>query len=125
MQILNIMQGTHIGGTEKSSLTLMQEMQKRGIQFSVMSLTAMGKLKTHLDDSSIPYVGFDYKGLGGWKSFFSYRNYIKSIKADAIMMTGHNLVGMLAIGSKCRGNRSLFIHFHHEGVKKNWEWKLI
>ncbi len=119
------MQGTHIGGTEKSSLTLMQEMQKKGVSFHVMSLTSMGKLQSHLDQANITYTGFLYEGFWGWKSFRNYRSFIKDSDADAIMMTGHNLIGMLAIGNKCKGKRSLFIHFHHQGVKSYFAWKII
>lgn len=125
MKILNIMQGTHIGGTEKSSLTLMKEMQKEGVAFHVMSLTSMGKLQAHLDQARIKYTGFSYEGFWGWRSYRKYRSFIKASDADAIMMTGHNLIGMLAIGSKCKGKRSLFIHFHHQGVKSHLAWKII
>ena len=125
MHILNIMQGTHIGGTEKSSLILMTHVKEHGNEFSVLSLTEMGKLSSHLDDAGIPYIGFPYKGIGGWRSFFKYRKQIKKASADAVMMTGHNLIGMFALGLKFRKKSCLFIHFHHTGVKKSWQWRLI
>ena len=125
MHILNIMQGTHIGGTEKSSLTLMTHIQEFGNELFVLSLTEMGKLSPHLDEAGIGYIGFSYQGIGGWRSFFKYRNQIKISSADAIMMTGHNLVGMLALGLRLRKKSCLFIHFHHTGVKRKWQWRLI
>ena len=119
------MQGTHIGGTEKSSLTLMTHIKEFGNELFVLSLTEMGKLSPHLDEAGIGYIGFSYQGIGGWRSFFKYRNQIKISSADAIMMTGHNLVGMLALGLRLRKKSCLFIHFHHTGVKRKWQWKLI
>ena len=39
MRILNIMQGTHTGGTEKSSFALMTHIKEFGNELSVLSLT--------------------------------------------------------------------------------------
>jgi glycosyltransferase involved in cell wall biosynthesis len=41
------------------------------------------------------------------------------------MMTGLSLIGMLALGLRLRKKSCLFIHFHHTGVKKKWQWKLM
>ena len=40
-------------------------------------------------------------------------------------MTGISLVGMLAMGKYCRGKRILAVHFHHEGVKPIFVWKIM
>tara|TARA_B100000945_G_scaffold143283_1_gene114641 strand:+ start:2943 stop:4046 length:1104 start_codon:yes stop_codon:yes gene_type:complete len=125
MKILNILQGTSLGGMEQSSLTLMKNMQKLGCEFEVLSLTPFGKLKAKLESADINSNDTSYSGIGGWMSFFDIRSKIQSSNADAIMMTGHSLVGMLALGKKCSGKRLLAVHFHHEGVKPKIIWKII
>jgi glycosyltransferase involved in cell wall biosynthesis len=40
-------------------------------------------------------------------------------------MVGHNLMAMLALGDFCKKNRILSLHFHHQGVKSQLEWRLI
>ena len=125
MRVLNILQGTSLGGMEQSSLALMKSMTSIGFKFEVLSLTPFGALKLKLDDLNITSYDCQYKGMGGWKSFFEIRSKIHSSNAESIMMTGHSLIGMLALGRKCKGNRHLAIHFHHQGVKNFYVWKLI
>ena len=125
MKILNVIQGTHIGGMEKSSLLLMKEMTSLSHQISLISLTKLGLLTPHLAKLNIASEGFLYRGPGGILDFFNYRRSINSNKADAIMMNGHSLIGMLALIGKKKQPRVLFVHFHHEGVKPYWRWKVI
>tara|TARA_B100000780_G_scaffold114742_1_gene80435 strand:+ start:4024 stop:5127 length:1104 start_codon:yes stop_codon:yes gene_type:complete len=125
MKILNILQGTSLGGMEQSSLSLMRNMQMIGCKFEVLSLTPFGALEGKLKEADIKSNDSLYRGRGGWKSFFDIRSKILNSDADSIMMTGHSLIGMLAIGKKCSGSRILAIHFHHKGVKLNIIWKLI
>jgi glycosyltransferase involved in cell wall biosynthesis len=47
------------------------------------------------------------------------------VKAEALIMTGHHLLSMIAIGDLCAGRRVLAVHFHHSGVKPDWQWRLI
>ena len=119
------MQGTHTGGTEKSSYFLMKHMKEFGHDLFVLSLTEMGKLSPYLDKAGIDFIGFSYRGKGGWRSFLKYRKQIKISSPDAIMMTGISLIGMLALGLRLRKRSCLFIHFHHTGVKRKWHWKLM
>ena len=91
MKILNVIQGTHIGGMEQSSLLLMRELISLGHDISLLSLTKMGLLKKDLEESNIKSRGFPYKGPGGLLDLLNYRSYISSEKADAIMQTGHSL----------------------------------
>jgi glycosyltransferase involved in cell wall biosynthesis len=125
LKILNVIQGTHIGGMEKSSLLLMKEMVSLGHQISLLSLTKLGLLRPYLDQLNIYSTGFPYRGPGGILDLSNYRRVINSRKIDAIMMTGHSLVGMLALIGKNKHPRVLFVHFHHKGVKQTWTWKLI
>ena len=87
---------------EQSSLNLMREMKNLGCHFSVLSLTETGALKSSLDKLGINCTGLKYRGIGGWRNYYKYRDIISSCDADAIMMTGHSLIGMLAIGNNCR-----------------------
>ena len=125
MKILNILQGTSLGGMEQSSLELMRSMKSLGCDFEVLSLTPFGPLKTKLDNENIKSKDSLYKGTGGWRSFLDIKSKISKADAESIMMTGHSLIGMLALGKKCQGKRLLAIHFHHQGVKSNLVWKII
>lgn len=125
MRIVNIMQGTHLGGTEHASLRLMKGLQEAGHVCEVVSLTPLGSLGPLLSEHGIPASGLPYSGKGGWRSFLRLRKTLRSIKADALLMTGHNLLAMLALGDLCRGRRILAVHFHHTGVKPSWQWRLI
>lgn len=125
MKILNIIQGTGLGGMEQSSLNLMTEMKKLGCSFTVLSLTRTGRLKSHLDKLDIPCIGVEYKGIGGFLSYFSYKEEIKKINPEAIMMTGNSLIGMFALSNFCENKRILFVHYHHTDVKSKVSWKLI
>ena len=40
-------------------------------------------------------------------------------------MTGHNLGATLALGDLAPDRRVMSIHFHHEGVCPDWQWRLI
>jgi glycosyltransferase involved in cell wall biosynthesis len=40
-------------------------------------------------------------------------------------MTGHNLMATLALPAKGQRRRVLAMHFHHRGVMKDWQWRLL
>jgi len=119
------MQGTNLGGMEQASLRLMLGLKERGHSCVVVSLTPIGSLGPLLHEQGISVQGLPYLGKGGWRSFSLLRRTLRGIRADALLMTGHNLLAMLALGDLCRGRRLLAIHFHHEGVKPSWQWQLI
>jgi len=125
MRIVVIMQGTNLGGTEQASLRLMLGLKKRGHSCEVVSLNPIGTLGSLLIEHDILSKGLPYSGKGGWRSFFLLRRTLRFIQADALLMTGHNLLAMLALGSLCRERRVLAVHFHHAGVKPPWQWRLI
>ena len=79
MKILNILQGTSLGGMEQSSLTLMKYMQNIGCDFDVLSLTPFGKLKSKLDESGINSRDSSYVGPGGIFSLFEIRKKSKNL----------------------------------------------
>lgn len=125
MRIVNIMQCTNLGGMEQASLRLMIGLNDRGHSCEVISLNPVGGLGVLLEKHNIPVVGLPHLGKGGWRSFFLLWRALRSVKADALMMTGHHLLSMLALGRLCKERRLLAIHFHHTGVKPPWQWRLI
>jgi glycosyltransferase involved in cell wall biosynthesis len=125
MRIVNIIQGTDLGGMEQASLRLMVGLKERGHSCEVISLNPVGGLGPLLQDCNIPAIGLPYLGKWGWRSLPLLRRTLRTVQADALLMTGHNLLAMLTMGNLCRGRRVLAVHFHHEGVKPLWQWRLI
>jgi glycosyltransferase involved in cell wall biosynthesis len=125
MRIVTVMQCTNLGGMEHNARMLLEEFKGKGIQCEVLSLNAVGNLGPVLEARGIPAHGIDYCGKWGWHSFFRVRRILRGAEADGLVMVGHNLMGMLAMGGLCRGHRVLCIHYHHAGVKPDWQWRLI
>ena len=98
---------------EKSSLLLMQALRDLDHQVRLISLTKLGLLEPYLDELNIDSEGFSYRGPGGILDLFNYKRSVNSKKSDAIMMTGHSLIGMISLFGK-RNNipKVLFVHFH-------------
>lgn len=124
MRIVNIMQCTELGGMEQSSFRLMQGLQDRGHRCSVISLNPLGKLRPYLEREGIDAVGMTYRGRLGWRTFPALRKVLRSQEADAVIMTGGNLLAMLALGRRSRGPRLLAMHFPHS-LRPDWQWKLF
>jgi glycosyltransferase involved in cell wall biosynthesis len=110
---------------EQATLERIRQLQSLGNECRVLSLNPLGGLRPLLEQYSIPAEGMEYRGRGGWKSFFPLRQKLKTIRADALLMTGHNLLATLALGDLAVGRRVLSIHYHHEGVCPDWQWRLI
>lgn len=125
MRILNLIQCANLGGMEQASLRLMRGLKDRGEDLHLLSLNPIGKLGPLLEEAKIPHEGLPYLGKGGWRSYGLLKRRLKEIKADGLIMTGHNLLAMTALGDICRGHRVLGINFHHAGVKSKWQWQLI
>ncbi len=125
MRILNLIQCSNLGGMEQASLRLMRGLKERGENLYLLSLNPMGELGPLLEREGIPHEGLPYLGKGGWRSYGLLKRRLREIKADGLIMTGHHLLAMTALGDICRGHRILGINFHHTGVKSPWEWRLI
>src|SRR5262249_22627244 len=125
MHIVNLMQCTNLGGMEQASLRLMRALMQRGHSLQVVSLNPVGLLKELLDRSGIAVCGLKYEGVGGWRSVHKVRRQLRGIKADALIMTGQNLLGFFALGDMFEGRRLLAMHSIHSGVKPEWQWRLI
>ena len=125
MKILNLIQCTNLGGMEQASLRLMRGLMEQGNDLQLLSLNPVGRLGPLLQEAGIPHEGLPYLGKGGWRSYGLLKEKLKSLHADAMIMTGHHLLASLALGDFCRDRRILAIHYHHTGVKSRWQWRLI
>jgi glycosyltransferase involved in cell wall biosynthesis len=125
MKILILIQCANLGGMEQSAVLLMDELKLLGHEVELLSLNEMGTLKPVLEQHGIAASAVGYHGRWGWRSFLPLRRILRKKKADALVMVGHNLMAMLALGNFCRQKRVLSLHFHHEGVKAGWAWRLI
>lgn len=128
MKVLNILPNTNLAGTEQVSLRFMTGMQPSGYTFQVLSLNPAGQMKDIFELNNIRTFDMSYKGKGGWKSYLALKRNIDRIitdyKPDIIVQTSHNILATIAI-SGYNIPKILSIHFHHEGVKPVWQWKLI
>jgi len=124
MHILNIMQCTNLGGTEHASLRLMQGMQQRGHSFQVVSMNSLGAFAPKLAENGIDAVGIPFRGKLGWRSYFRARQVLRSTQADAVVMTGPTLAGILSLRKRTPEPRVLAVHFHHAG-RPLWAWRAL
>lgn len=124
LRIVNVIQCSNLGGMEQASLRLMQGLRRRGHQPSLISLHSLGPLSPQLRASDIPALGLGYGQVPAWNWLWRLRWELRRQKPDALLLTGHSLPALLAIGGICRGRRLLAIHFHHTGVKPRWFWRL-
>lgn len=125
MKILILIQCTNLGGMEQAALELAKELKRMGHEPEFLSLTPVGDLGPVLDSLGITVSGIDYRGALGWRSFIPLKRKLRQIKADALIVFGHNLMGMLALGDFCINRRILTLHFHHQGVMPPLLWKML
>ena len=125
LRILNLIQCANLGGMEQSNLLRLTALMRLGHSCRMISLQPIGGLRPLLEESGIPAEGLHYRGPGGLAVLRPLRRALRRSPADAIIMTGHNLLAMLALGSICREHRVLAIHFHHEGVKPARFWRMF
>jgi glycosyltransferase involved in cell wall biosynthesis len=125
MKILILIQCTNLGGMEHNMLLLLDELKKMNFDSEVVSIVPVGDLGKKLEARNIPVCGGSYRGPGGFLSLVELHGILKSKKADALLMIGHNLMGEIAIGDLWRGRRALALHYHHAGVKSRFVWNLI
>jgi glycosyltransferase involved in cell wall biosynthesis len=125
MDIINLIQCTELGGTERASLQLMTGLKRMGHSCRVISLNPLGRLLPILHDAQIPALGFHYRGPGGLFSLPRLYARLQKERGDALIMTGHNLFAMMALGDIGKERRLLAVHHHHRGEKPDWQWRLI
>ena len=123
MHILQIIQCTNLGGMEQTVLTLTRGLIARGNQCRWVSLNPLGGLKPLLDRAQVPCVGLPYRGPWGALSVPAMRRAFQAEPRDAVIMSGTNFSAMLALGPPHGEPRVLTVHFHHTGVKPDWQWR--
>jgi glycosyltransferase involved in cell wall biosynthesis len=124
LRILTIIQCTNLGGMEQASLRLMQALQRRGHELSVVSLHPLGPIAPQFRASGIPAIGLGYDQVPLWRWLVRLRRELRRQAPEALLLTGHSLPVLLAIAGRCRGRRLLAIHFHHTGVRPRWFWRI-
>ena len=125
MQILNLIQCTELGGMEQASLRIMTGLQARGHACTVVSTNPVGRLGPLLEKHGIPAEGVPFRGRGGWRSHLRLRAAVRRHPADAVMMTGTSLSGMMALSARRRSRQILAVHYHHTGPKHPWSWRAL
>ena len=125
LKVLIVIQCTNLGGMEQCAYLLALELISIGFEVEFLSLNSLGALAPLLQKAGIPASSVGYRGFAGWRSFLATRRILRSMHADAMIMVGHNLMAMLAAGTKWRDRQILCMHFHHEGVKQSRTWRLI
>jgi glycosyltransferase involved in cell wall biosynthesis len=125
MEILNLMQCTELGGTERAALQFMTGLQQRRHVCKVISLNPLGRMAPLLHKHGIPSEGVSYRGVGGVLTMPSLHSRLKRHTCDGLMMTGPNLMAMLTLGDVGGRRRLLAVHHHHTGEKPSWQWQLI
>jgi glycosyltransferase involved in cell wall biosynthesis len=125
MKILHIIQCANLGGMEKATFELMSTLNSMGYENRLVSLNPMGGLGPLLEDQSIPAKGLDYRGPAGIFSIPQMAYEFRNKEADGMVMSGHNIAAFTALaGWRCK-KRLLYIHYHHRGVKPEWQWRAI
>jgi glycosyltransferase involved in cell wall biosynthesis len=125
MHVLNLIQCTNLGGMEQSSLRIMAGLQARGHEVRVVSTNPVGPLGPLLQAQGIPAEGVPFRGRAGWRSHLRLRRAVRRHPADAILMTGPTLTGMLALPRAGRPRHVLNVQYHHGGEKHPWSWRAL
>jgi glycosyltransferase involved in cell wall biosynthesis len=127
MHVLNLIQCTELGGMEQATMRVLAGLQARGHTCTVVSTNPVGALGPLLASQRVPAVGVPFRGRGGWRSHPRLRAVVRSAaaKADAVLMTGPTVTGMLALRARDRRRQVLAVHYHHTGVKRPLSWRGI
>jgi glycosyltransferase involved in cell wall biosynthesis len=124
-RILNIIQCANLGGMEKNAALRLKSLKGRGHQLRLVSLNPMGGMAQFLDEDGIPYSGLANKGPFGMANIFPLRKLMRIYSPQALIMTGHSFPAFYALGDHCKGHRLLTLHFHHQGIMPDWQWRLV
>jgi glycosyltransferase involved in cell wall biosynthesis len=125
MHLLNLIQCTELGGMEQSSLRIMAGLQDRGHSWAVVSTNPIGRLGPLLEKHGIPAEGVPFRGLAGWRTHLRLRAAVRRHPADAVLMTGPTLTGMLCLSKSDRARHVLNVQYHHGGEKHPWSWQAL
>lgn len=125
MRIVNVIQCTNLGGMEQASLRLMCGLKSSGHDLELISLNPQGALKPLLEQAGIPAVSLDYRAETKFAAAWAVHKALSAMRPEAIIVTGHNFAASLGLGNLCRPRRIMAMHYHHEGVMPNWQWRLL
>jgi glycosyltransferase involved in cell wall biosynthesis len=67
----------------------------------------------------------DYAGAPWLSTILALKRILAAAEADALIVTGHSLAAMAALGSRWKGKSLLAVHFHHRGTRPDWHWRLM
>ena len=105
--LLHIMQCAELGGMEQTTTLRMAVLRAQGVQNRLVSLNTIGRLRAMLDAINVPYEGLKYFRPFGLPGIPAMHRAFRALPVDAVMMTGHNLSGMIALGNLARDHRIL------------------
>jgi glycosyltransferase involved in cell wall biosynthesis len=127
MHVLNLIQCTELGGMEQAALRVLVGLRARGHTCAVVSTNPVGALGPVLAEHHIPAVGVPFRGRAGWRSHVRLRAAVRprAAAADAVLMTGPTLTGMLCLRRHKRRRQVLMVQYHHAGVKHPLAWRAL
>jgi glycosyltransferase involved in cell wall biosynthesis len=127
MHVLNLIQCTELGGMEQAAVRVLTGLQARGHTCEVVSTNPVGALGPVLAGHGIPAIGVPFRGRAGWRSHMQLRAAVRPrvADADAVLMTGPTLTGILSLRHRRRARQVLMVQYHHAGVKHPWAWRLL
>jgi glycosyltransferase involved in cell wall biosynthesis len=125
MTLLHIIQCLNLGGMERASAQFCRILQKRGHSIDWLSLNGRGPLAEEPDLAGFGLTCLNYHRGQPLNTFLEQRRSLRSGRYDRLLMTGHNLLAMVALPTRLRSKSVLSQHYHHRGVKSRASWALI
>jgi glycosyltransferase involved in cell wall biosynthesis len=127
MHVVNLIQCTELGGMEQAALRVLVGLQARGHTCEVVSTNPLGALGPILASHKIPALGVPFRGRAGWRSHLALRCAVhpRVAGAQAVLMTGPTLTGLLCLRRRQRPHQVLMVQYHHSGVKHPLSWWTI
>jgi glycosyltransferase involved in cell wall biosynthesis len=108
---------------ERSNLARLKALVAAGHECFLTSLNTHGDLLPILEQNRIPNDDLGYD-KSKFRAFIRLWLLVRQHAHDALIFTGHNFLGTLALPSRRRMRQVLCVHFHHTGVKPLWFWRL-
>ena len=106
IKIVTIITGLSAGGTESMLLKLLQQIDKKSFEFSVISLTTKGKIGKHIEVLGIPVYSMGMTRIPSPSKFYKLVKLLKRLKPRVVhtRLNHANLVGGIAArfaGTEC------------------------
>ncbi len=120
---LNILQCTNLGGMERAAARMMSMLGD--FQWQVLSLNKAGPGKSMFSDVGVPVFDLNYDKWTPWRTVLPTHSFLHDAQPDLLLMTGHNLLATLGIPRSYDRPATLWLHYHHQGVKSHLAWRII